>query len=167
MPRLRSSDGDEGFRRPSRRLRKRLQGDLGLDQGELARLDETNEGVGAALAAALRSDHDNQKKRGPINCPRCGIPMHQHQYERAREVNVDECFNCGGFFLDSGELTEIRDHHMSDAEVAAYADQLAGDVPQYVAEQKKLAAQKERLAAIQAITHELTRRYPWLPGMTP
>ena len=138
-----------------------------FDQGELAQLDETKEGFGPALAAALHYPRNNQKKRGPINCPKCGTPMHTHQYSRAREVNVDECYRCGGFFLDSGELTEIRDHFMSDAEVAAYTDQLARGVPGYLEGLDKLAAEKQRLAAIQALTGILTRRYWWLPGIFP
>lgn len=31
-------------------------------------------------------------------------------------MNVDECYYCGGFFLDSGELHQIRETFMSDTE---------------------------------------------------
>ena len=68
--------------------------------------------------------------------------MHSHKYKRAKEVNVDECYQCGGFFLDSGELTEIRDHHMSDAEVTAYTQQLAASVPEYGKELKDIDAER-------------------------
>jgi Zn-finger nucleic acid-binding protein len=95
-----------------------------FDLGELQRLDQVGEGMGPSLEAALRSPRLNTAPRGPINCPRCHISMHAHRFERDKEVNIDECYSCGGFFLDSGELKEIRDHYMSDAEVKAYAEQI-------------------------------------------
>ena len=36
------------------------------------------------------------------------------------------------------ELTEIRNHYMSDAEVAAYAEKLANSVPEYLQAGKEL-----------------------------
>jgi len=134
-----------------------------FDQGELRRLDEKNEGLSAALEAALRYPRNNKGQRGPIGCPKCSIPMHSHKYKRAKEVNVDECYQCGGYFLDSGELTEIRDHYMSDAEVAGYADQLAKSIPEYAQAQMTLEKEKLRLAAIKKFTALLTHKYWLLP----
>ncbi|PYL24354.1 MAG: hypothetical protein DMF44_05390 [Verrucomicrobia bacterium] len=130
-----------------------------FDQGELMMLDEKNEGLGAALEAALRYPRNNDGQRGPIKCPKCGIPMHTHKYERDKEVNVDECYNCGGFFLDSGELTDIRNNYMSDAEVQAYADKIINSVPEYAQAMKDLDAQKKRLESIQKLTKFLTVDY--------
>src|SRR5437868_4029401 len=76
-----------------------------FDWFELAKLDEKNEGVGQALQDALHSSRVNDENRGPIPCPKCNLPMHRHQFKYDKEINVDECYNCGGFFLDSGELT--------------------------------------------------------------
>lgn len=130
-----------------------------FDHYELSNLDEKNEGLGAALEAALRSPRHNDGQRGPIACPKCSIPMHTHKYARAKEVNVDECYECGGFFLDSGELTEIRDHYMSDAEVAAYTEQLVNAVPSYVQARNRLDAEKKRLVAIKKFTQILMTKY--------
>ena len=85
--------------------------------------------------------------------------MHSHKYKRAKEVNVDECYQCGGFFLDSGELTEIRDHHMSDAEVTAYTQQLAASVPEYGKELKDIDAETNRLQAIHGFTRLIAANY--------
>ena len=68
--------------------------------------------------------------------------QYTHKYKRAKEVNVDECYNCGAFFLDSGELTDIRDNYMSDAEVTAYADQIINSIPEYAQAVKNLDAKK-------------------------
>jgi Zn-finger nucleic acid-binding protein len=35
--------------------------------------------------------------------------MREHRYENIRGVLVDECYGCGGFFLDAGELRAIRE----------------------------------------------------------
>ena len=85
--------------------------------------------------------------------------MHTHKYERDKEVNVDECYNCGGFFLDSGELTDIRNNYMSDAEVQAYADKIINSVPEYAQAMKDLDAQKKRLESIQKLTKFLIVDY--------
>ncbi|MGA2916204.1 MAG: zf-TFIIB domain-containing protein [Sedimentisphaerales bacterium] len=130
-----------------------------FDQGELRELDENNEGLGAALEEALRSPRNNQGQRGQIKCPKCDIPMHTHKYERAKEVNVDECYNCGGFFLDSGELTEIRNNYMSDAEVDTYVKQLLDASPDYQEMKEDLAKEESRAQAIQAFTRFMTVNY--------
>ena len=67
--------------------------------------------------------------------------------------------NCGGFFLDSGELTDIRNNYMSDAEVQAYADKIINSVPEYAQAMKDLDAQKKRLESIQKFTKFLTVNY--------
>jgi hypothetical protein len=41
---------------------------------------------------------------GAMSCPRCGTPLS----ERAEHgVTVDECSNCGGIWLDKGELEAL------------------------------------------------------------
>ena len=107
-----------------------------FDRGELERLDEHDEGLGEALKEALNYPRANDGNREQIICPKCNIPMQIHKYKRSKEVNVDECYNCGSFFLDSGELTEVRDTYMSDEEVRAYMKKLTNEVPAY---QKKKA----------------------------
>jgi len=130
-----------------------------FDHGELQLLDQPGEGMGPALEAALRSPRNNHGQRGQIKCPKCSIPMHTHKFERDKEVNVDECYGCGGFFLDSGELNEIRNNYMSDAEVKAYADQLINAVPGYTDEVKKLQNEEKRIKAVGKFTDILKKDY--------
>ncbi len=130
-----------------------------FDHGELVKLDEQSEGLGAALENALRSPRRNDDDRDPIRCPKCDIPMHTHKYNRAKAINVDECYGCGGFFLDSGELTEIRDHFMDDAEVAAYTAQMSKAVPEYTEELSHVQAAQKRAGAIHKLTKFLTVSY--------
>lgn len=130
-----------------------------FDCGELSRLDESNEGVGQALHDALNSPRTNEANRPALACPKCGVPMHQHLYKSEKEVNVDECYNCGGFFLDSGEFKAVRDNHMSEQEESAYADKLLTNLPSYQEGEKDLQKQQLRNQAIAHFTRFLRLSY--------
>ncbi len=116
-----------------------------FDWVELRKLDEQDEGCGAALQEALNYPRVNDEGRGKINCPKCNSPMHIHKYQSSKEVNVDECYLCGGFFLDSGEFGTIRDSFMSKQEQETYLQKLLADIPSY--QQKKADIEKEKLRA--------------------
>ena len=119
-----------------------------FDWMELSKLDESNEGFGAALEEALNNPRANDENRGTINCPICGIPMYTHRFKKALEVNVDECVNCGGFFLDSGELTVARDTRMSDEEYEEYLAGLSAEVPGYEEHMADIKKKQIRTAAV-------------------
>ena len=139
-------------------------GSLWLDWSELARLDEAHEGAGAALQAALASPRDNPPVRDPLPCPKCTHPMFEHVYAHAKEVNVDECYHCGGFFLDAGELHRIRETFMSPEEREAYRRKLVSEVPEYGRERRSAALEKERTDAILRLTRWLRLSY-WVGGI--
>ena len=136
---------------------------LWFDWMELKKLDETNEGFGAALQAATAYPRSNDAGRSPLICPKCGIKMHAHKYESAKEVNVDECYQCGGIFLDSGELKIIRDAHMNEQEERAYGDKLLANMPAYQEAEKDLEKQKLRADAMMRYTKYL-RLSRWFTG---
>lgn len=114
-----------------------------FDCYELSRLDHDNTGVGQALQDALAAPRTNDGNRAALSCPKCSVPMHQHLYKSEKEINVDECNTCGGFFLDSGELKAVRDNHMSEDEESAYAQKLLDNLPSY--EQGEANLQREEL----------------------
>ena len=72
-----------------------------------------------------------------------------------------ECYNCGGFFLDSGELHQIRDTYMSDSEREAYQKKLLSEIPEIAEARAALEVQKERTEAIFRLTRFLRLSY-WL-----
>jgi len=123
-----------------------------FDWAEIVKLDEKNEGFGSALKAALAYPQVNDENRGQIDCPKCGIPMHIHKYKSSKEVNVDECYSCGGFFLDSGELNTIRETFMSESEEEAYAGKLISEIPEYQDALKDLEREKTRARAVRNLT---------------
>ena len=97
----------------------------------LARLEKKNQGMSDALQDALHYPRHNDDSRGQLACPVCKISMHRHLFQHDNEVNVDECYKCGSFFLDSGELNEIREHRMTEEQEAAYAQKLLDASPAF------------------------------------
>ena len=91
-------------------------GGIWFDNFELSRVDEAHEKLGEALAA-LEFNSTTIVLRDKRPCPKCtGITMLQHKFSREKPVTVDECPNCGGVWLDGGELAEIRQPAMTAAE---------------------------------------------------
>ena len=132
---------------------------LWFDWNELNKLDHKNQGFGNALKEALKYPRYNDENRGKIKCPKCGLPMHRHLFESEKEINVDECYECGGFFLDSGELKIIRDKFMSEVERQAYEDKLLNRNPVYVKGVANLENEEKRTEAIRQYTKFLRLSY--------
>ena len=84
-------------------------GGIWFDAFELQQVDEERETAGEALLHIQRDEClvvDPSRKRA---CPRCaGIKLHRHFFTARRRVEVDQCPNCGGYWLDAGELALIR-----------------------------------------------------------
>ena len=125
---------------------------LWFDWLELAKLDEKNEGLGAALQEALSFERANDETRGQVKCPKCSLLMHIHKYEAAKEVNIDECYQCGVFFLDSGELKAIKEAFMSEEERDVYMQKLLDGSEEFKNAQDDLEKEKARTEAIRRLT---------------
>ncbi len=84
-------------------------GGIWFDAFEMERVDEEQEAAGEPLLNIRRDERlvvDPTRKR---ECPRCaGIKLHRHFFSAKRRVEVDQCPNCGGYWLDAGELAMIR-----------------------------------------------------------
>ena len=71
-----------------------------LDKNELGKILKDKK-----LANYL-TKHIGTKSRSPMVCPRCGMTM---DIEKADDVEVDVCLNCGGVWLDKGELEKLKE----------------------------------------------------------
>jgi hypothetical protein len=85
-------------------------GGLWLDRNELARFEDAASVFGDALVAHLRQfppallDHSIR-----LQCPHHrDVVMLRHRFSAAIAVEVDECPQCGGIWLDTDELAQIR-----------------------------------------------------------
>jgi Zn-finger nucleic acid-binding protein len=132
---------------------------LWFDWLQLQKLDHKNQGFGDALQAALKYPRVNDDNRGRLTCPKCKLLMYRHEFDLDKEVNVDECYGCGGFFLDSGELSEIRDHSMSPQEEQAYLNKFVEDMPETKALEAQVKKDELRADAIAHYTRFLRHGY--------
>ena len=91
-----------------------------FDRGELQKLDHKLKGMSPALRDALSDPGPGRagEPRGPIDCPRCRVPMDELEYEAQATVDVDRCGTCDGIFLDASELAAIRDRPLTGKERA-------------------------------------------------
>jgi len=104
-------------------------GGIWFDNFELKKFDEPNESAGESLLdierdASIVVDHTKRLK-----CPKCDdIVMMRHFFSVKKEVEVDECPNCGGFWLDAGELRKIRGMFNTEEERHKAADEYFSEV---------------------------------------
>ena len=83
-------------------------GGLWFDNFELERVNEAQERLGESLLT-IESNPEATIIPNRRPCPKChGIVMLQHRFRPDKPVMVDECPNCGGMWLDGGELADIR-----------------------------------------------------------
>jgi len=84
-------------------------GGIWFDAFELQHVDDPEEYVGETMLHISKDPKiqvDFTRKRA---CPRCeGVKLMKHFFSAKRRVEVDECPNCGGYWLDAGELAQIR-----------------------------------------------------------
>jgi Zn-finger nucleic acid-binding protein len=84
-------------------------GGIWFDAFELQKVDEQDETAGEPLLNIQRDERlvlDRSHKR---ECPRCAdVKLHRHFFSAKRRVEVDQCPNCAGYWLDAGELAMIR-----------------------------------------------------------
>ena len=104
-------------------------GGIWFDNFELKKFDEPHESAGQELLDIERDENiviDHTKKR---NCPKCNeMVMMRRFFSTKKEVEVDECPNCAGFWLDSGELEKIRNLFSSEEEKKAAAEEYLSSV---------------------------------------
>lgn len=68
---------------------------------EIEKLRRVRHAVNEKLAAEARV---KAKEMHWMHCPKCGMELTEIEY---RDVQVDNCFSCGGMFLDVGEVEKI------------------------------------------------------------
>jgi len=85
-------------------------GGIWFDAFELQRVDEQHEAAGEHLLQIQRQENLNLDPTRKRECPRCAdIKLKRHFFSEKRSFEVDECPNCGGYWLDAGELGKIRE----------------------------------------------------------
>ncbi len=88
-----------------------------FDNYELEKMDEKHESVGEHLLQLKKAPNINIDYSQTRMCPKCeNRKMLKHFVSSNMEIEVDECPECGGFWLDPGELGQIREQFETDAD---------------------------------------------------
>jgi len=84
-------------------------GGIWFDNFELKKFDEPHESLGQALLEIERDESIVIDRTKRLGCPKCDdVVMMRHFFSVKKEVAVDQCPGCGGYWLDYGELGKIR-----------------------------------------------------------
>jgi len=107
-------------------------GGIWFDNFEIKKFDEPHESAGQQLLDIERDENVTIDYTKRLNCPKCGdVVMMRHFFSVKKQVQVDECPNCGGFWLDCGELGKIRKLFKTEEErhkaAEQYFNELFGD----------------------------------------
>lgn len=105
-------------------------GGVWFDNYELKKFDEVHESAGEKLIELIkeknRADIDLTKK---LKCPRdVDIPLKRRFYSPKRQIQIDECPQCGGIWLDAGELTRIREMFPTEADRKKAGREFANEI---------------------------------------
>ncbi len=95
-------------------------GGLWFDIFELKKVDELHEIKGESLLNIERNENLEIDYSKRINCPKCTeVVMMRHYWSPKKEIEIDECPYCGGYWIDAGELYAIRNQFATEEERTA------------------------------------------------
>lgn len=94
-------------------------GGIFFDNREYQMFDEKNENIDDVIKAIENKEFQQVDQSLPRHCPACGAKMVKNFSSIKQQVQIDECYACGGKFLDHGELGEIRKEYENDLERTA------------------------------------------------
>jgi len=142
-------------------------GGIWFDHYELRKVDEIAESAGEELLNVRRDPGVVVDPTERYRCPRSttGAILMRHFWSVKRDVTIDECAECGGFFLDAGELGRIRDEFDTEVERHAAADAYFKEVvdPLLDAKRAETAAELERAQKFARAFRFLTPSW-YVPG---
>ena len=121
-------------------------GGIWFDNREDLKFDEKNENIDEILKELDGKDFvevDEQKDR---YCPVCAHKMVKNYCSVKHEIEVDECYSCGGKFFDRKELEAMRAQYDTEEErinaVNALSQKIFGE--ELAMQEMSLSALKER-----------------------
>ena len=101
-------------------------GGVWFDRQEIESLDEPHEFPGSGLFDIERGGNV-RLKTGPRKCPRCADEVLVRQFfDVNHQVEIDQCWECSGIWMDVGELGTIRSQYATMDERKAAVSQYVG-----------------------------------------
>jgi hypothetical protein len=86
-------------------------GGIYFDNREFNSFDEQNEDISAILESLNGKTFEKVDTSKTRICPNCGAKMVKNHSSVKQLIEVDECYTCGGKFLDNDELVSIRQEY--------------------------------------------------------
>lgn len=91
-------------------------GGIFFDNREFDKFNEQHEDIDKILEKVKGKEFAKVDTEAKRICPCCGAPMVRNTTKINGEVVVDDCYTCGGKFLDNNELVKIRAEYPTDKE---------------------------------------------------
>ncbi len=92
-------------------------GGIFFDNREFQYFDEPDEVLDEMIVQMESKPYLVKPKQDAVRvCPACGSNMVKNHTSVNGNIIVDDCYNCGGKFLDHCELTRIRDEYDTEKE---------------------------------------------------
>ncbi len=91
-------------------------GGIYFDNRELNAFDEKHEDVSKILERIKDKTFEPVKTDVDRHCPNCGNKMVKNYSSINKSIEIDDCYNCGGKFLDNSELQKIRAEYDTEQE---------------------------------------------------
>ena len=105
-------------------------GGIFFDNREFDKFNEQNEDISVIIEELQNKTFESVNTEATRNCPVCGMKMVQNKTSINGEILVDDCYGCGGKFLDYAELEKIRAEFATDNDrsraTMAYLNQRVG-----------------------------------------
>jgi len=125
-------------------------GGLWFDNRELSYVDEQDEKIDEILKAISDKTFEEVDQSNHRSCPVCGARMVKNFSSAKREIQIDECYSCGGKFLDNQELIKFRAEYATEVDrskdvVALMYSTVGNDLVALQKETKELAKNRSAL----------------------
>ncbi len=91
-------------------------GGIFFDNREFKKFDEDHEAIDEIKNALEGKEFKHVDASYKRICPVCGMKMMKNSTSIKGEIIIDECYGCGGKFLDYGELDKIRAEYKTEEE---------------------------------------------------
>lgn len=105
-------------------------GGIYFDNREFENFDEKDEDISAILSKVENKEFEKVDTSAERHCPNCGAKMVKNSTSVHNEIEVDDCYSCGGKFLDRDELIKIRTEYdteeQRDEDILRYVYQRVG-----------------------------------------
>jgi len=94
-------------------------GGMWFDNREIKYFDEQHEKVDEIIAAIEGKEFAKVDQTNVRSCPCCGSRMVKNFSSVKKTIEVDECYGCGGKFLDNSELQAMRAEYVTESDRSA------------------------------------------------